>query len=92
MALGKPAILLVRLNSPRAGWHNALKDWRPLVTHHCLCAYSQSRNAPHVKLRAYSAGVSLHSLTCGHVDETVTMNYMEREQGTQQLVSYWIWK
>ena len=52
MALGKPACFMMRVNTPRVGWHNVMKDWRPLVTHHCLCEYAQSRNTPHVKMRA----------------------------------------
>ncbi|MFM7986547.1 MAG: hypothetical protein ACKPKO_45260, partial [Candidatus Fonsibacter sp.] len=69
-AMGKPTALLVRMSNPRAGWHRAMKDWRPLVTHHCLCEYALSRHTPHVKMRVYSTGLSTNSRTCGHIDET----------------------
>ena len=90
MALGKPACFLVCVNTPRVGWHQVMKDWRPLVTHHCLCEYIQPRNTPHVKMRAYLAGLQLQSSTCGHVDETIEMSYTERERCTQLLLSRWI--
>ena len=70
MAMGKPACFLMRVSTPRAGWHHVMKDWKPLITHHCLCEYARSRNTPHVKMRSYSSGLQLHSNTCRHVDET----------------------
>ena len=88
--MGKRTALLVRMNNPRARWHRVMKDWRPLVTHHCLCEYTLSRHTPHVKMRVYSTGLSTSSRTCGHLDETVTMSFQERDQSTQRLLTYWV--
>ena len=36
MAMGKPACFLMRVSTPRAGWNHVMKDWKPLITHHCV--------------------------------------------------------
>ena len=90
MAMGKPACFLMRVSTPRAGWHHVMKDWKPLITHHCLCEYTRSRNTPHVKMRSYSSGLQVYSNTCRHVDETTDMSYPERDQSAQTLLSKWV--
>ena len=60
MANGAPAVLLIRLCSPRVGWRRALRGGMPRISHHCLCGYVQMPNTPHLQVRALTSGLLVH--------------------------------